>query len=223
MGGALAVPRGGSPVRADGLSVRIVALDASVDASVAGAWQELFEASGSTCFCRYWHFTGKKSDWLERCFQRPEENRDEQLALVRGGALEARGLVAMDGPTAVGWMKLAPRALLPKLRQQGAYRPLDLGPDEGVWSIGCFLVRPDRRREGVARALVMAASEHLRAWNGPGTPALALEAYPRGTTPEASLILHDEEAWVGTQHLFETCGFTRVAGEPAYPVMRRVL
>ena len=33
---------------------------------------------------------------------------------------------------AVGWMKLAPRALLPKLRRQGAYRPVDLGDDEGA-------------------------------------------------------------------------------------------
>jgi GNAT superfamily N-acetyltransferase len=205
--------------------VRIVGLDESV----AGAWQGLFEASGSTCFCRYWHFVGRKNEWLERCFQRPDENRDEQLALVRSGALEARGLLAMDGPTAVGWMKLAPRALLPKLRQQGAYRPLDLGPDEGVWSVGCLLVRPDRRRTGVARALVMAAPEHLLAWDGPSSPVAAIEAYPRGSNPVAgaaggtSLMLHDEEAWVGTQHLFESCGFTRVAGEPAYPVMRKAL
>jgi GNAT superfamily N-acetyltransferase len=199
--------------------VRIVGLDEST----AAAWQGLFEASQSACFCRYWHFQGKKNDWLERCAQRPEENRDEQLALVRSGAPEARGLLAMDGPVAVGWMKLAPRASVPKLRQQGAYRSLDLGPDDGVWSVGCLLVRPDRRRDGMARALLAAAPEHLRTWHGPATPALAIEGYPRGTPPGASLRLHDEEVWVGTQQLFESCGFTRVAGEPAYPVMRRTL
>jgi GNAT superfamily N-acetyltransferase len=200
--------------------VEIVALDETT----AAPWQALFEACGSACFCRYWHFEGKKNEWLERCAQRPEENRDEQLALVRAAAPEARGLLAMEGSAAVGWMKLAPRARLPKLRRQGAYRPLDLGPDEGVWSIGCLLVRPDRRHHGVARALVAAAADHARAWATPELPALAIEAYPRGEAGgEAPPRLHDEEAWVGTQSLFESCGFVRMAGEPAYPVMRKVL
>jgi GNAT superfamily N-acetyltransferase len=199
--------------------VRVVALDEGT----AAAWEALFEASGSACFCRYWHFDGKKNDWLERCSLRPEDNRDEQLALVRSGALEARGLLAMEGSQAIGWMKLAPRARLPKLRRQGAYRPLDLGPDDGIWSIGCLLVRPDRRHHGVARALVTAAPQHVRAWTSTDAPARAVEAYPRGEPTGAPGRLHDEEAWVGTQSLFESCGFVRVAGEPAYPVMRRTL
>jgi GNAT superfamily N-acetyltransferase len=197
--------------------VRVVALDEAT----APAWQALFERCGSPCFCRYWHFEGKKSDWLERCAMRPEENRDEQLALVRGGALEGRGLLAMEDATAIGWMKLAPRARLPKLRRQGAYRPLDLGPDEGVWSIGCLLVQPDRRSHGVARALVAASPGYVRDWAGPG--ARAVEAYPRGDTGISPHRLHDEEAWVGTQRLFESCGFVRVSGEPAYPVMQKVI
>ena len=130
----------------------------------------------------------------------------------------------MDGADATGWMKLAPRARLPKLRRQGAYRPLDLGPDDGIWSIGCLLVRPDVRGRGVARALVSAAPEHVRAWATPEMQARAIEAYPRGEPAGAPPTrLHDEEAWVGTQRLFESCGFVRVAGEPAYPVMRRPL
>ncbi len=200
--------------------MRVVALDETT----APAWQALFEACASLCFCRYWHFVGTKNDWLERCAWRPHDNRDEQLALLRSGALEARGLLAMDDADAVGWMKLAPRARLPKLRRQGAYRPLDLGPDDGIWSIGCLLVRPAARGRGVARALVSAAPEHVRAWAPPDIPARAIEAYPRGEPPGAPLTrLHDEEAWVGTQRLFESCGFARIAGEPAYPVMRRTL
>ncbi len=200
--------------------MRVVALDETT----APAWQALFEACSSPCFCRYWHFEGKKNDWLERCALRPEDNRDEQLALLRSGAPEARGLLALDAARAVGWMKLAPRARLPKLRRQGAYRPLDLGPDDGIWSIGCLLVRPDRRGHGVARALVAASPDHVRAWASAEMPARAIEAYPRGEpagVPPGRL--HDEEAWVGTARLFESCGFVRIAGEPAYPVMRRTL
>jgi GNAT superfamily N-acetyltransferase len=194
--------------------VRIAALDETT----APAWTALFDACGCSCFCRYWHFEGTRSDWLARSVEKPEANRDEQLDLLRSGAPEGRGLLALDGDgVAVGWMKLAPRARLPKLRRQGAYRPLDLGPDEGVWSIGCLLVRPQRRRRGVARALVLAAAAHVRAWEGPGRPCV-VEAYPRGGGDDQKL--HDEEAWMGTARLFERCGFARVAGESAYPVMR---
>ena len=129
----------------------------------------------------------------------------------------------MEGDEAVGWMKLAPRGRLPKLRRQGAYRSLDLGPDEGVWSVGCLLVRPDRRGHGVARALVGAAPATVRAWST-DVPARAIEAYPRGNAAgDGPRRLHDEEAWVGTQSLFERCGFARIAGEDAYPVMRIAL
>jgi GNAT superfamily N-acetyltransferase len=200
--------------------MRVVALDETT----ASAWQNLFEVCESPCFCRYWHFQGTKNDWLDRCAHRPEENRDEQLALVRSRAVEARGLLALDDAEAIGWMKLVPRSGLAKLRRQGAYRALDLGPDDGVWSIGCLLVRPDRRGHGVAHALVTAAPSTVRAWSAIDRPALAIEAYPRGNLAgTAPLRLHDEEAWVGTQSLFERCGFVRIAGEDAYPVMRLAL
>jgi GNAT superfamily N-acetyltransferase len=185
--------------------------------ALAAAWAALFEASGSACFCRWWHFEGGKNDWLARCFHEPGRNCDEQMALVQAGVPEARGLLAMEdgvgaGPeTAIGWMKLAPRASLPKLRRQGAYRPLDLGADEGVWSIGCLLVRRDRRRRGVARTLVEAAPAQVRAWGG-----AAVEAYPH----RVAHALHDEEAWMGPEGLFVTLGWRAVHDVAPYPVYR---
>ncbi len=194
-----------------------------LDEVTLSAWLSLFDACGSTCFCRYWHFEGKKNDWLARCAERPGENRTEQVALVRDRAPEARGLVALDGAAALGWMKLAPRAFLPKLLRQGAYRPLALGSDTGVWGIACLLVHPHHRRSGVARALIAAAASHVRTWEGPGR-ACTLEAYPRGGRSGEDLSnLHDEEAWMGTQDLFASCGFVQVAGEAAYPVMQKVV
>jgi GNAT superfamily N-acetyltransferase len=188
---------------------------APLTADHAGAWAALFEASGCTCFCRWWHFTGSKNEWLARCFEEPAKNRDEQTALAAAGALEARGLLALDDDgTAVGWMKLAPRALLPKLRRQGAYRPVDLGDDEGVWSVGCLLVRPDRRRSGVARALIEAAPEQVRTWGG-----RAVEAYPH----RVAHVLHDEEAWMGPEGVFAglvTNGWRVVHDVAPYPVYR---
>jgi GNAT superfamily N-acetyltransferase len=188
---------------------------APLTADNAGAWAALFEASGCACHCRWWHFTGNKNEWLARCFEEPAKNRDEQTALVRAGAPEAQGLLATeDDGSAVGWMKLAPRALLPKLRRQGAYRPVDLGDDEGVWSIGCLLVRPDRRRRGVGRALIEAAPDQVRAWGG-----RAVEAYPH----RVEHALHDEEAWMGPESVFIQLGWQRVHDVAPYPVYRTSL
>jgi GNAT superfamily N-acetyltransferase len=115
---------------------------------------------------------------------------------------------------AVGWLKLAPRARLAKLRGQGAYRALELGADDGVWSIGCFLVHPAHRRRGVAGALLAAAGEHVKRWGGG-----ALEAYPR----RSSEPLHDEEAAQGPEGLFVAHGFACIHDAAPYPVYRRVV
>jgi GNAT superfamily N-acetyltransferase len=187
---------------------------APLSPETAAAWTALFEACGCACYCRYWHFSGGKNDWLARSFERPQESRDEQLVGVAEGSMEARGLVAFDGEMAVGWMKLAPRSILVKLRRQGAYRSLDLGSDDDVWSIGCFLVHPKHRRRGVARALVQAADEHVRRWGGH-----TLEAYPH----RAGYALRDEEAWMGPHALLVSCGYVTTHEDGPYPVYRRAL
>jgi len=171
----------------------------------------LFEACGSPCYCRYWHFSGTKNDWIERCALHSDENRRElQVALAHRDD-SARGLVAVDDAALVGWMKLAPRASLPKLRRLPVYRAHDLGPDEGVLSIGCFLVHPEHRKKGVARALVRHACEIAR-----HRGAAIVEAYPH----VIDRAMYDEEAWMGPASIFTSEGFTQDAGELPYPVLR---
>jgi GNAT superfamily N-acetyltransferase len=185
---------------------------APLDAAHLPSWGALFTACGSACFCRYWHFVGTKNDWLARCAFTPETNFEEHAAVV--SEISGRGLIAVEDERVLGWMKLAPRSTLPKLRALPVYRSLDLGPDEGVYSIGCMLVHPEHRHRGITRALVNAAETHVRAWGG-----TAIEAYPR----RAREPLHDEEAWMGPENVFVECGFEPVAGETPYPVYRRVL
>lgn len=175
----------------------------------------LFEAASSPCFCRYWHFTGTKNDWLDRCAHRPEENLAEQAAAVRSGDVSARGLVAVDRAArgaVVGWMKLAPLEALPKLKGLPVYKALPVEP--GSWAVGCFLIHPGRRRAGVARALLQAAEHHVRAWGG-----RVILGYPRRSTEP----LHDEEAWQGPERVFVELGFAPVHDVPPYPVYRKVV
>lgn len=175
----------------------------------------LFEAASVTCFCRYWHFEGTKNEWLDRCAHRPEENRAELDAAIDERREDGEALVAIaDGGELVGWMKLTKRSAVPKLRRLPVYRSLDLGDDDTTLSIGCFVVHPAHRRAGIARALIEGA-ERI----GIERDASAIEGYPR----RSSAPLYDEEAWQGPERAFVACGFEHVAGDPPYPVYRKVL
>ena len=178
------------------------------------AFEALFDACASSCFCRYWHFEGTKNDWLARCAHDAAANREEHAALVHAEDPRARGLLACAAGAAVGWLKLAPRRSVTKLRRLPVYKSLDLGPDEGVYSVSCFLVHPEHRGRGVARALLQAADRYVRAWGGS-----AIEAYPRRTVEP----IHAEEAWMGPESLFVEQDFAAVHDEGPYPVLRKAL
>ena len=172
-------------------------------------WYDLFRRASCPCHCRYWNFEGTKNDWLDRCANAEDENAREQRALVEADAPEGRGLVALDGDLCVGWMKLGPRPK--KLRAQSAYRSLPL-EDDGVLSIGCFLVDPEHRRRGVVHALLEGAKHHARS-----VGARAIEGYPR----KCDTPLSDDEAFMGPIDAYLAAGFQRVEGAfDAYPVFR---
>lgn len=190
------------------MSIRVEAVS---ERTLAGLL-ELFHASHSTCFCRYWHFTGNKNEWLERGAFRPEENAAELSAAVLEDRPDGRGLVALVDERVIGWMKLTPRSAVPKLRSLPVYRSLNLGPEDTTYAIGCMLVHPEWRRRGVARAMIAGSTAAARGWG-----ALAVEGYPR----RADHPLSDEEAWQGPEKAFIEAHFQPVHDVPPYPVVRK--
>jgi GNAT superfamily N-acetyltransferase len=178
------------------------------------AWADLFRACASGCFCRYWHFEGTKNEWLARLAFEPAINEADQRERLQARHPSATGLVALSSGVVVGWMKLTTQGALGKLRRLPVYRSELAAADEGVLGIGCVLVHPEHRRQGVARALLEGAVSHARA-----TGAKAIEAYPHLRSEP----LRDEELWMGPYALLEAAGFVSQGGNRAYPVMRLAL
>ena len=181
----------------------------------AAGLSALFASNGYGCFCRYWHFDGTSRDWLARCAQRPEENREEMLAALAAGSTEMRGMVALRGAELVGWLKVAPAAAVSKLYEQRLYKglPCFSGERSGIFCIPCLLVREDQRHHGVARALLAGALAQAPAWG-----ATALEAFPRSDPG-----LADVSLMLGPTQLFLDAGFELVHDFYPYPVLRRQL
>jgi GNAT superfamily N-acetyltransferase len=158
------------------------------------------------CWCMYFRITGREFD-----AGAGEVNRARLRSLVDSG--RPTGLLAYgdDGP--VGWVALAPRAGLGRLRRS----PLRLGDpaDPSVWSLPCLYVSRRERGNGLTHELVAAACEHARRQGASIVEAMPLRE--RGRRDAAEL-------YVGTRKLFEAHGFTVAAEPKAAPsrlVMRR--
>jgi GNAT superfamily N-acetyltransferase len=158
------------------------------------ALADLFAAGGDPkwCWCQFWRKAG--SNWTNTT---ADDNRASLEALV--GGEPAPGLVAMRDRVAVGWVGLGPREAFGRLERS---RTIPRVEGEEVWAINCFVVARKERGQGVADALLEAASDYAIARG-----ARIVEGYPvetEGRMPSAS-------AYTGTRGMFERAGFSEAA------------
>jgi GNAT superfamily N-acetyltransferase len=155
------------------------------------------------CYCMYWHFPGTNEEWLKAD---PKALRAEKSGRIASGG--DTGMILYEDQTPVGWCQFGPRKHFPKILER--VMPPE-GPED-LWCINCFLMAPEKRRQGYARVLLAISLEHLGRMG-----VKEVEAYPLAG-PHG-----DGEVWNGPLKLFLDAGFVEVAGGEDRRVVRKRL
>jgi uncharacterized protein YndB with AHSA1/START domain/GNAT superfamily N-acetyltransferase len=135
------------------------------------------------CYCYNHRYGGD----VER---RKAENRADMGADIAGG--RAHGLLAYADGRAVGWCSASPKTEMPGLMRRD-WMPRET---DRVGVIGCLVISSQYRRHGIARELVVAASDYLASLG-----CTVVEAYP---LPETHSEAH---GFMGPRELFQELGY----------------
>lgn len=148
------------------------------------------------CWCMYYRVSGKGG--LTRPSSGQRQGAKEALrALVDQDP--PPGLLGYRGQTPVGWISLGPREDFAKLARSPVMKPVD---DLPVWSIVCFVVPSEYRKQGVASELLAGAIAYARQHG-----VKLLEAYPVDKQqPDPA-----QANWFGSKRMYDEAGFQEVA------------
>ena len=153
---------------------------------------QLFGDNGAcgNCWCMYYRLN--KIDFREGKVE--DGNKNALKEIVWEG--KPTGLIGFYEGDAVAWCALAPREDFIKLEKSRVHKRID---NEPVWSIPCFFIRKDFRRNGLSVEILKGVIEFAKE-NG----IKILEAYPTIPTTKK---LPDSFLWIGIFQSFERAGF----------------
>ena len=142
------------------------------------------------CYCRYYHHAMDLSAWMART---PETNRKEAIEAIRAGS--TGGFLAFDGEKCVGWLNGGPLDHYPRLIEW--LLPFSQGKKAAVTI--CFVIDPEYRGKGLARAMLAFASESFR--NDGLEVAFALPVSGDGG---------GDRRYRGTMHMYQEAGYREI-------------
>jgi ribosomal protein S18 acetylase RimI-like enzyme len=161
------------------------------------------------CYCHYYEVPCA-IDWPSLS---ATENRVAMRARIEVGEME--GFLAYQDGAVVGWMNAQPR---PKLRH--CFDRMRIAPTElpcrdfEAAAIVCFVVAPERRRYGIAHALLAGGLTALAARG-----IKVVDAFPFNAGDSEASADH----YHGPLSMFIAAGFTILREEDALTVVRRLL
>jgi ribosomal protein S18 acetylase RimI-like enzyme len=97
----------------------------------------------SACYCFSFFFTGPNEQWNK------ENNRRSVTEFIKAGKMT--GYLAYSDDVPVGWCNVNNRLNYPRLLK---YYDLIDNPADKVCSVVCFLIKPEYRRQGIARKML---------------------------------------------------------------------
>jgi len=160
----------------------------------------------ASCSCMWWRV--KRKDFEAN---RHEGNRAAMKDIVDSGGMP--GLLAYDNDAAVGWVSVAPREDFPVLGRSPVLKPVD---DLPVWSVVCFVVHKEYKRQGMSGRLLQAAVDYASSQG-----ATIVEGYPIDT---GNSTVEDIYSFTGYLSTFKAAGFVEVARRSERkPIMRLYL
>jgi len=176
-------------------------------------WPDLeavFKAKGCSvargCWCMAYRRSGARGP-LPPGMTRAQANRAALKALVDAG--NPPGLIGYRGKVPVGWISIGPREQYAKLKRSPVMKAVDEQP---VWSVICFVVPTEYRRQGVAHALLKGAVAYAKEQG-----ATLVEAYPLDKPARSK----DDYIWFGAKSMYDKAGFKEVGRrKPQRPIVR---
>jgi GNAT superfamily N-acetyltransferase len=169
--------------------------------------EELFGPRGACagCWCMFWKLRGRAYDDA-----RGYETRQMHKSIIDSGTVT--GLLAYLHGEVVGWVAVEPRSAYPKLAHSRVLKPVD---DQPVWSVTCFFVAKEFRKQGITVELLKAAIGHVHSQGGK-----IVEGYP----VDASSDMPAPFVYTGTASAFLQAGFQEVARRtPTRPIFRYII
>ncbi len=157
-----------------------------------GKFVQLFGKNGAcgNCWCMYYRL--KKNDFIEG--KADDGNKDAMHELVKAG--KPAGMIAFYEDLPIAWCAFAPREDFMKLENSRVHKRID---NKEVWSIPCFFIAKEFRRQHISVLLLEGVIEYARKQG-----IKIIEAYPSIPTQEKLL---DSFAWIGLYKSFERAGF----------------
>jgi GNAT superfamily N-acetyltransferase len=153
---------------------------------------ELFGKNGAcgNCWCMYYRLS--KTEFNEGKSEGGNKNSMKEIVWEN----KPTGIIGLYDGQAIAWCALAPREDYIKLENSRVHKRID---DKPVWSIPCFFIHKDFRRQGVSVEILIAAIKYARK-----NDVKILEAYPTIPTTKT---LPDSFLWIGLYKSFERAGF----------------
>jgi GNAT superfamily N-acetyltransferase len=138
------------------------------------------------------------------------DNKRAFKRIVESGQIT--GILAYNDGAPIGWCSIAPRETYTALERSRMLKRID---DQPVWSVVCFFMAKEFRRQGLMTELLRAAVAYARE-NG----AKIVEGYPSQPTKS----LTGSSGYMGIVSAFRQAGFVKVrGGAGTRPVMRYLI